>query len=40
MNGGLVEGIWRELREDPLTAVWLAGNALGLLCLIWLLLTA
>lgn len=40
MNGGLVEEILRELREEPLTAAWLAGNALGFLCLLCLLLTA
>lgn len=40
MRGGRVEEIWQEVRAEPLTAVWLAGNALGFLCLLWLLLTA
>lgn len=38
MSGGTMEEIWHEMREEPLVAVWLAGNALGFLCLIWLLL--
>lgn len=35
-----MEEIWRELRAEPLTAAWLAGNALGFLCLVWLLIVA
>ena len=29
-----MEEVWREVRAEPLTALWLAGNALGFLCLV------
>lgn len=35
-----MEEIWREVRAEPLTAAWLAGNALGFLCLALLLVVA
>lgn len=35
-----MEEIWQEVRADPLAVVWLAGNALGFLCLVWLLIVA
>lgn len=35
-----MQEVWQELREDPLYALWLAGNVLGFLILAWLLATA
>lgn len=35
-----MEEIWRGVCAEPLTAAWLAGNALGFLCLVWLVIVA
>jgi hypothetical protein len=34
----MVEEVWRELSEDPLTALWLVGNALGFVLVLLILI--